>query len=327
MPNCRLPRITRYHKSGKCLLERPSKRYLTSKTIIILEETGEVEEQTKIEGRNDNCKEDKMMQMLIQLNNAILNKLEQCSQKLKERNCAMFNKLEESNQKLEERNCAMFNKLEEIHQKLDETKAEITTEKCEKKYIELDCKMVEREKQVENNAGHVDGKCKGLREFTDVDAKMNQDTEDKIQICKDLKEQSKDIVNYIEERTEIWNSTANKMIIDYKEREYISFQESRKGFMRNYWGIKEESVMKSELYGTKFNHSLRHLQEELQNKVMIIETKKFDELEKILKAGDHCERDRKRDDGSKYNSKSYYNNYHQRKQNYGDQENHNHNYF
>ncbi|KAF5274011.1 hypothetical protein FQA39_LY01126 [Lamprigera yunnana] len=66
---------------------------------------------------------------------------------------------------------------------------EKTDKKWEKKYVDLDCKMGGRKEQVENNSGHVDGNCKRLRDLIDVEAKINQDIEEKIQICKDLKEQ------------------------------------------------------------------------------------------------------------------------------------------
>ncbi|KAF5271737.1 hypothetical protein FQA39_LY08060 [Lamprigera yunnana] len=82
------------------------------------------------------------------------------------------------------------------------------------------------------------------------------------------------------------------MIMDYKEGEIRNFQESRKEFIKNYWGTKEESVMKSELYGTKFNHGLRQLEEELHKKVRIIEVKKFDKLVRILELHFQCD-DRK----------------------------------
>ncbi|KAF5284319.1 hypothetical protein FQA39_LY04612 [Lamprigera yunnana] len=114
--------------------------------------------------------------------------------------------------------------------------------------------MIEITEQVDNDSGHINDNCK------------------------DLKEQSKEIVDDVEEKTKI----VNKMIMNYKKGEYRNFQEPQKGFMKNYWGIKEESVMKSELYETKFNHSLRQLKEELLNKVRIIEVKKFDEVVRIL---------------------------------------------
>ncbi|KAF5276991.1 hypothetical protein FQA39_LY18523 [Lamprigera yunnana] len=97
------------------------------------------------------------------------------------------------------------------------------------------------------------------------------------------------------------------------------------GFMKNYWGIKEESVMKSELYGTKFNHSLRHLKEELLNKVRIIKVKKFDEVGRILKIRYQCGNDGVRNDGNEYYN--HYNNYEQRKYNYSGQGRNNHNYY
>ncbi|KAF5302337.1 hypothetical protein FQA39_LY10376 [Lamprigera yunnana] len=156
-------------------------------------------------------------------------------------------------------------------------------EKCEKNYEEFDYKMVERKKQVDNNSGHIDGKCKGLRELIDVETKINQDTEEKIQIYKDLKEQRNDIVIYIEEKTKIWNSTGNKMIMNYKQ-----------------------------------------LEEELLNKVRIIEVKKFDEVVRKLEIHYECGRDRVRNDGNEYYN--HYNNYEQKKYNYSGQGRNNHNY-
>ncbi|KAF5278579.1 hypothetical protein FQA39_LY00621 [Lamprigera yunnana] len=120
--------------------------------------------------------------------------------------------------------------------------------------------MIFTTKQVDNNSGHINDNCK------------------------DLKEQSKEIVDDVEENTKI----VNKMIMNYKEGEYSNFQEPQNGFVKNYWGIKEESVMKSELYGTKFNHSLRQLEEELLNKVRIIEVEKFDEVVRILEIHYQC---------------------------------------
>ncbi|KAF5305953.1 hypothetical protein FQA39_LY09109 [Lamprigera yunnana] len=103
------------------------------KNQILQEE--EVEEQTEIEKKNDNCKEDKIMQMLIQLmqrnsahKTALVNKMEENNQKLEERNSALVNKLKETMlNKLEEKNCAMLSKLEETNHKLDETRAKIRT--------------------------------------------------------------------------------------------------------------------------------------------------------------------------------------------------------
>ncbi|KAF5287219.1 hypothetical protein FQA39_LY15996 [Lamprigera yunnana] len=97
-------------------------------------------------------------------------------------------------------------------------------ENWEKKCTDLDCKIVERKEQVENNSGHID------------------DKQERIQVCEDLKEQNKEIENYVEEKTKI----GNKMITNYRKEEYRNFQESQKEFMKNYWGIKEESVMKKE---------------------------------------------------------------------------------
>ncbi|KAF5294288.1 hypothetical protein FQA39_LY13432 [Lamprigera yunnana] len=83
--------------------------------------------------------------------------------------------------------------------------------------------------------------------------------------------------------TEVW----------YRKKvgEYRNFKQFRKGFMKNYWGMKEESVIKSKLCGTKFNHSLRQLEEEVLNKV-----KKVDEVVRILEIHYECEKN-----GRKYN--------------------------
>ncbi|KAF5306865.1 hypothetical protein FQA39_LY00095 [Lamprigera yunnana] len=107
------------------------------------------------------------------------------------------------------------------------------------------------------------------------------------------------------------------------------------------WGIKEESVIKSELYGSKFSlslgihrdeyalnviHLFKQLQEEIdertivyilagqleveiQNKVMMDETEKFEELLRILKAQDQCEKEIEKDYERKYNQQGQYNNY------------------
>ncbi|KAF5271736.1 hypothetical protein FQA39_LY08059 [Lamprigera yunnana] len=270
--------------------------------IQILQEE-ELEEPTKIEERSNNCKEDKLRQMLLQMNSAMLNMFEE-----------NYRKFEETNKKLEEK---MLNKFEENNKKLDETRAEIRTEmnqslakiqrlfntmqekideKWENNYIEFVCKMVEITEQVDNNSGHINNNCK------------------------DLKEQSKEIVDNVEEKTKI----VNKMTMNYTEGEYRNFQEPEKGFMKNYWGIKEESVMKGELYGTKFNHSLRQLEEELLYKVRIIEVKKFDEMVRILEIHYQCGKDGVRNDGNEYYN--HYKNYEQRKYNYSGQGRNNHNY-
>ncbi|KAF5277635.1 hypothetical protein FQA39_LY06128 [Lamprigera yunnana] len=216
--------------------------------------------------------------------------------------------------------------------------------------------MMEIKEHVDNNSRQINGISKKLKEqgnkLINVEAKINQDKGERIQVCEDLKEHNKEIVNYIEEKIKIENATGHNMITNYRkiekgapkfhqsenehskvfvrelqthleedaiireamrgetETEYrTKYQAIWKGFMKNYSGIKEKSVMKIELYGTKLNHSSRQLEkkvddrtivhivsgqfeEEIHNKVIIDETKKFDELVKILKAHDHCERDR-----------------------------------
>ncbi|KAF5271772.1 hypothetical protein FQA39_LY08095 [Lamprigera yunnana] len=72
-----------------------------------------------------------------------------------------------------------------------------------------------------------------------------------------------------------------------KVRDYRNFKQFRKGFMKNHWGTKEESVMKSELQdNSKKKHIIK----------LIDKTKNFDDLVKTLKAHDKCEKDRKRVD-------------------------------
>ncbi|KAF5284689.1 hypothetical protein FQA39_LY16941 [Lamprigera yunnana] len=125
--------------------------------------------------------------------------------------------------------------------------------------------------QVDNNSGQINGICQRLREqgikLINVETKINQVKPEMIQVCKDLNEQSKEIVDDVQKKTKI----LNKMIMNYKEGEYRIFQEPQKGFMKNYWGIKKESVMKSELYGTKFNLSLRASREEyVSNNIIVL---------------------------------------------------------
>ncbi|KAF5306119.1 hypothetical protein FQA39_LY09097 [Lamprigera yunnana] len=269
--------------------QKPRETEEQEKIQILQEE--ELEEPTKIEERSNNCKEDKLMQMLLQMNSAMLNKFEENNQKFEETNKT----LEENNQKLEEKIKKMLNKFEENNKKLDKTRAEIRTEmnqsmkkiqrlfntiqekideKWEKNYVDFDCKMVDITEQVDNNSEHINDNCKDLK------------------------------------RTEKEN--------------IVNFKEPQKGFMKNYWGIKEESVMKSELYGTKFNHSLRQLEQELLNKDRIIEVKKFDEVVRRLEIHYQCGKDGLRNDGNEYYN--HYNNYEQGKYNYSGQGRNNHNY-
>ncbi|KAF5299154.1 hypothetical protein FQA39_LY02327 [Lamprigera yunnana] len=124
------------------------------------------------------------MQMLIQMNSAIINKFEETNRKFEEK---MLNRLEENNQKLKNRNGSEHGENSIMQEKIDE--------KWEKNYVEFDCKMVEITEQVDNNSGHINDNCK------------------------DLKEQSKEILDDVEEKTKI----VNKMIMNYKEEEYRNF--------------------------------------------------------------------------------------------------------
>ncbi|KAF5292040.1 hypothetical protein FQA39_LY14101 [Lamprigera yunnana] len=146
-------------------------------------------------------------------------------------------------------------------QRLFNTIQEKIDEKWENKYVELDCKMLEREQQVDNNNGHIDNNCKGLRDqgnkLINVEAKIYRDKEKRILVCEDLKEQNREIVNYIEGNTEIRNSTVNEMNMDYRVGEYRNFKQFRKGFMKNYWGTMEQSVIQGEWYGIRFRGRLK----------------------------------------------------------------------
>ncbi|KAF5281078.1 hypothetical protein FQA39_LY17903 [Lamprigera yunnana] len=77
---------------------------------------------------------------------------------------------------------------------------------------------------------------------------------------------------------------------------------------------------------TKIKEKTGQFEEETHNKVMIDETKNCDDLVKTLKAHDHCERDRKRLDESKYYNRGHYNKYQYGKYNHGGQERDNYNY-
>ncbi|KAF5281634.1 hypothetical protein FQA39_LY17756 [Lamprigera yunnana] len=130
--------------------------------IQMLQEA-EVEEQTKIDDRNANCKEDKMM--LIQLNSAIINKLEETNSKLEEK---LLNKLEEINQQLDETRTAIRTKMDQSMQKIQRQFKNIQEKigkKWEKKYVELDCKMVERKVQVDRNSGQINAELKILGQW------------------------------------------------------------------------------------------------------------------------------------------------------------------
>ncbi|KAF5300067.1 hypothetical protein FQA39_LY11259 [Lamprigera yunnana] len=102
---------------------------------------------TKIEERSNNCKEDKLMQMLSQMNSAMLNKLEKNNKKLEESDQKFEEtnkKFEETNKKLEE---TMLNKLEENNQKLEESNQKL--EESNQKFEETNKKLEETNKKLE----------------------------------------------------------------------------------------------------------------------------------------------------------------------------------
>ncbi|KAF5294664.1 hypothetical protein FQA39_LY02796 [Lamprigera yunnana] len=190
-------------------------------------------------------------------------------------------------------------------------------EKREKKYVKVYSKIEEIQEQADNNSGEINGICERLREqgtkLINVEAKVI-----KKQIRNQYDQAMEDAIirEAMRGETETWYRT--------KVGEYRNFRQFWNGFMRNYWKTKEESVIKSELYGTKFSHSLRQLEEELLNKVRITEVKKFDEVVRILETHYQCGKDGVRNDGNEYYN--HYNNYEQRKYNHSSYVRNNHNY-
>ncbi|KAF5280235.1 hypothetical protein FQA39_LY18095 [Lamprigera yunnana] len=110
-------------------------------------------------------------------------------------------------------------------------------EKREKKDVEEDCKMVEIKEQVDNSSGQINGIFERLREQeNNVEAKINQDKEERIQVCEDLKEQNRAIVNYIEEKIKIGNGTGHNVITNYRkiEKEAPKFHPSKNEHPKTY---------------------------------------------------------------------------------------------
>ncbi|KAF5274618.1 hypothetical protein FQA39_LY07230 [Lamprigera yunnana] len=262
-------------------------------------------------------------------------------------------------------------------------------EKIQRQFLTIQERINEK---IDNNSGQINGICERLREqgtkLINVEVKINQDIKERIQVCEDLKEKNREIVNYIEEKIKIGNGAGHNVITNYskiereapkfhpsnnehpkvyvqelqtylavikkqignqydqamedaiireamkgetetwyriKVGEYRNFKQFRKGFMKNYWGTKEESVMKSKLYGTKFNHSLRVSREEyVLNKIIFFMHLEEEVLNKVQKFDEKWGRDGVRNDGNEYYNQ--YNNYEQRKHNHSGQGRNNHNY-
>ncbi|KAF5270513.1 hypothetical protein FQA39_LY08391 [Lamprigera yunnana] len=133
--------------------------------------------------------------------------------------------------------------------------------------------MIEIKEQVGSNSGQINGICKRLREqgnkFIDIEAKINQDREEKI--CKDLKEQNREIVNYIEKKT------GNNLIMNYRriEKEAPKFHPSNNEHpkaiiheIQNYLkvvkkqiGNKYDQVMKNAVIREAMREEYRNFQE------------------------------------------------------------------
>ncbi|KAF5275606.1 hypothetical protein FQA39_LY06718 [Lamprigera yunnana] len=225
----------------------------------------------------------------------------------------------------------MLNKFEENNTKLDETRTEIRTEmeqsmkKFQRQFLTIQERINEKweKKYVDNNSGEINGICERLREqgtkLINVEAKINQHKEERIQVCEDLKEQKREIVNYIEKKIKIGNGTGHNVIT--KLQTYLEVIKKQIG--NQYDQAMEDAIIREAMKGeTETWYRIKQLEEKLDestivhilagqfeenvhNKVMFDETKNFDDLVQILKAHDQCERDRKRFDGSKYYNGDY----------------------
>ncbi|KAF5299009.1 hypothetical protein FQA39_LY11641 [Lamprigera yunnana] len=200
-------------------------------------------------------------------------------------------------------------------------------EKWEKKYVEVDCKMVEIQEQVDNNSEQIN------------------DKEERIQVCEDLKEHKREIVNYMEEKIKIGNGTGHNVITNYSkiEREAPKFHPSKnqhpkvyvqelqtylevikKQIGNQYDQAMENAIIRETMREeTETCHSLSQLEEEVLNKVKIIEVKKFHEVVRILEIHYECGRKGVRNDGNEYYN--HYNNYEQSRYNHSGQGRNNHN--
>ncbi|KAF5303955.1 hypothetical protein FQA39_LY01740 [Lamprigera yunnana] len=92
---------------------------------------------------------------------------------------------------------------EEVQRQLQNFLEEMN-ENWGKKYIEFDSKIVEVKEQTCNNSRRIDGICKGVAEqknkLADVEAKINENREEMIQVYEYLKDRNKEIVNYVENK-------------------------------------------------------------------------------------------------------------------------------
>ncbi|KAF5274606.1 hypothetical protein FQA39_LY07218 [Lamprigera yunnana] len=136
------------------------------------------------------------------------------------------------------------------------------------------CFQNSRNKLAGNNSGQIIGICKGLREqgntLINVEEKINQDREGRIRDCKDLKEQNWEIMNYIEEKMKIGNCTENYMNTNNREIE----KEARSFNVFNLFQLEKEVRPEDNIVYILAGQ----FEEEMQNKVMSDETKKFNEL-------------------------------------------------
>ncbi|KAF5297035.1 hypothetical protein FQA39_LY12249 [Lamprigera yunnana] len=256
---------------------------------------------TKQKGREVEGQEHKMMQMLM--------KIMQQNNEIQIKNRAIVEKLDENSRNIQQ----MQQNIYEIKQDLDATEEDFR--------MEIKRSKEERRKHPSKNE-HSKLFVQKLQAYLNKIKK---------QIGNEYDQAMEDAIIREAMRGE------TKRLYRTKIGEYKNFREFRKGFMRNYWGTKEESVMNNELYGSKFSRILGisreeyalnkiylfkqlkedidertivhilagQLEVEIQNKIMMDETKNFDELLRILNAHDQCERGREKDYA---NERTYYGN-------------------
>ncbi|KAF5293792.1 hypothetical protein FQA39_LY03277 [Lamprigera yunnana] len=277
--------------------------------IQILQEE-KVEEQTKIDERIGNCKEDKMMQMLIQM---------------MQQNSALVNYMEENNQKLDETRTEIRTEMDQSMEKIQRqflTIQEWINMKREKKEI---VNYIEEKIKIGNGTGHnvITNYSKIEREAPKFHPSKNQHPKvyfQELQIY--LTVIKKQIGNQFDQAME---DAIIREAMRGETETCHSLRVSREEYALNIIYLfkqLEENVDEKTIV-----HILAgQFEEETHIKVMIDETKNFDDLVKILKAHDQCEKDRKRVDGSKYYNLGHYSNYQYQKYNHGDQERDNYNY-
>ncbi|KAF5303611.1 hypothetical protein FQA39_LY09858 [Lamprigera yunnana] len=143
---------------------------------------------TKQKEREVEGQEDKIQQMLM--------KMMQQNNEVQIQNCAIVKQNLKTTK--EDFRMEINRNKEEVQRQLQNFLEEIN-EHWGKKYIEFDSKVVEIKEQACNNSGRINGSCKGVAEqknkLADVEAKMNQNREERIQAYEYVKDENKEMVN------------------------------------------------------------------------------------------------------------------------------------